>query len=256
MSRLQNIIKKVIGQKFVYKFVSFTEILKMDAASVESGRVGGEDGEDGSGGGRDGRDEYLRSGLYSSFAVSSPRRTVKVEPRSDLHEEVSSSVIRFRTDRGHSSQPCTPPPPSVEMLYVQERSSPCSPPSPRSPDHSAQPLNLSSGRQRQRLRTPEGRSPAKSRKPECLEISGSSHLLLAGSDLVSIALKSPALPSGSLTPAFFTAQVQTLVQMQVGFFFHSGEGEEMTERDESGEGGRLSFQTGRRWKEVREGGGF
>lgn len=201
----------MIGQKFVYKFVSFTEILKMDAASVESGRVGGEDGEDGSGGGRDGRDEYLRSGLYSPFAVSSPRRTVKVEPRSDLHEEVSSSVIRFRTDRGHSSQPCTPPPPSVETLYAQERSSPCSPPSPRSPDHSAQPLNLSSGRQRQRLRTPEGRSPAKSRKPECLEISGSSHLLLAGSDLVSIALKSPALPSGSLTPAFFTAQVQTLV---------------------------------------------
>lgn len=253
MSRLQNIIKKVIGQKFVYKFVSFAEILKMDAASVESGRVCGEDGEDGSGGGRDGRDEYLRSGLYSSFAVSSPRRTVKVEPRSDLHEEVSSSVIRFRTDRGHSSQPCTPP--SVETLYAQERSSPCSPPSPRSPDQSAQPLNLSSGRQRQRLRTSEGRSPAKSRKPECLEISRSSHPLLAGSDLVSIALKSPALPSGSLTPAFFTAQVQTLVQMQVGFFFHSGEGKEMTERDESGEGGRLSFQTGRR-KEVREGGGF
>lgn len=217
MSCLQNIIKKVIGQKFVYKFVSFAEILKMDAASVESGHVGGEDGEDGSGGGRDGRDEYLPSGLYSSFTVSSPRRTVKAEPRSELHEEVSSSVIRFRTDRGHSSQPCTPPPPSVEALYAQERSSPCSPPSPHSPDQSAQPLNLSSGRQRHRLRTPEGRSPVKSRKPEGLEI-GSSHLLLAGSDLVSIALKSPALPSGSMTPAFFTAQVHTLVQMQVGFF--------------------------------------
>lgn len=205
----------------------------MDAASLESGRVsgGGEEGEDCGGSGGKG-DDYLRSGLFSSFAVCSPRRTVKAEPRSDLHEEISSSVIRFRTDHGHSSQPCTPPPPpppSVETLCAQERSSPCSPSSPRSPDQSAQPLNLSSGRQRQRLRTPDRRSPAKSRKPEGLEISGSSHLFLTGSDLVSIALKSPALPSGSLTPAFFTAQVQ----MQV-FFFHWGAGKEMTERDELG----------------------
>ena len=46
----------------------------------------------------------------------------------------------------------------------------------------------------------------RSKKPKALEISGPS-LLLAGSDLSSIALNSPALPSGSLTPAFFTAQV-------------------------------------------------
>lgn len=216
----------MIGQKFVYKFVSFAEILKMDAAALESGRVGGEEGTDCGGSGGMG-DDYLRSDLFSSFAVCSPRRTVKAEPRSDFQEEVSSSVIRFRTDRGHSSQPGTPP-----LSSSVERSAPCSPSSPRSPDHSAQPLNLSSGRQRQRLRTPDRRSPAKSRKPEGLEISGSSHLLLAGSDLVSIALKSPALPSGSLTPAFFTAQVQ----MQV-FFFHSGGGKEMTERDESGTDG-------------------
>lgn len=223
LSRLQNIIKKVIGQKFVYKFVSFAEILKMDAASLESGRVGGGGGEEGEhcGGSGSRGDDYLRSGLFSSFAMCSPRRTVKVEPRSDLHEEVSSSVIRFRTDRGHSSQPCTPPPlpPSVETLCAQERSSPCSPSSPESPDQSAQPLNLSSGRQRQRLKTPDRRSPSKSRKPERLEISGSSHLLLAGSDLVSIALKSPALPSGSLTPAFFAQ-----VQMQVVFSLSSREG--------------------------------
>lgn len=47
--------------------------------------------------------------------------------------------------------------------------------------------------------------PLKSRKPKGLEISASS-LLLTGSDLVSIALNSPALPSGSLTPAFLTTQ--------------------------------------------------
>uniref|UniRef100_A0A8C9SD95 ETS transcription factor ELK3 n=1 Tax=Scleropages formosus TaxID=113540 RepID=A0A8C9SD95_SCLFO len=37
----KNIIKKVIGQKFVYKFVSFPEILKLDPQAVEMGRDGG-----------------------------------------------------------------------------------------------------------------------------------------------------------------------------------------------------------------------
>lgn len=184
----------------------------MDAALLESGRVNGgsEEGEDCSSSGGRG-DDYLRSGLFSSLAM---QRTVKSEPRSELHEEVSSSVIRFRTNCGHSSQPCTPPPavPSVEMFCAQDRSSPRSLSSPDSSDQ-PQPLNLSSGRHRQRLSTPERKSPAMSRKPEGLDISGSSHLFLAGSDIVSIALKSPALPSGTLTPAFFTTQGQ----IQVGF---------------------------------------
>lgn len=46
---------------------------------------------------------------------------------------------------------------------------------------------------------------ANRRKHKGLEISASS-LLLTGSDLVSIALNSPALPSGSLTSAFLTTQ--------------------------------------------------
>lgn len=246
---LQNIIKKVIGQKFVYKFVSFPEILKMDPAVVESGRISEESGgamsepevEDEDGGGRN---QYLHSGLYSSFTVSSlqhslePHRPIKMEPRSDRHDE-SSSVIRFITNRGHSSLPSTPPPPSTETSHSpgpsprQACSSSCSSSPPQSPTHtlwrgrgqssdtdelepSAQPLNLSSG-QRVRVRsqsttTPERRglangAPLKGRKPKGLEISASS-LLLTGSDLVSIALNSPALPSGSLTPAFLTTQVQ------------------------------------------------
>ncbi|KAG7281039.1 hypothetical protein CRUP_016671, partial [Coryphaenoides rupestris] len=103
------------------------------------------------------------------------------------------------------------------------------------PDQGAQPLNLSSGHRQRALLPPEKSSGASSRtsstssscssssttngsccyrgdgllprskKPKALEISPSS-LLLAGSDLGSIALNSPALPSGSLTPAFFTAQ--------------------------------------------------
>lgn len=249
MFPLQNIIKKVIGQKFVYKFVSFPEILKMDPAMVESGRFSEESGgvmsepeaEDEDGGGRN---QYLHSGLYSSFTVSSlqhslePHQPIKVEPRSDRHDD-SSSVIRFITNRGHSSLPPTPPPSSTDTSHSSRpspqlaRSSSCSSSPPQSPTHtlwrgrgqstetgdsdqSAQPLNLSSG-QRDRVRsqsttTPERRGlanngPLKSRKPKGLEISASS-LLLTGSDLVSIALNSPALPSGSLTPAFLTAQVQ------------------------------------------------
>ncbi|XP_074482449.1 ETS domain-containing protein Elk-3 [Sebastes fasciatus] len=238
----KNIIKKVIGQKFVYKFVSFPEILKMDPAVVESGRISEESGgamsepeaEDEDGGGRN---QYLHSGLYSSFTVGSlqhsleQHRPIKTEPRSDLHCD-SSSVIRFVNNRGHSSLPSTPPPSSTDTSRPsprQARSSSCSSSPPQSPAHtlwrgrgqssetheleqSAQPLNLSSG-QRERERSqavPESRrlansGPLKSRKPKGLEISASS-LLLTGSDLVSIALNSPALPSGSLTPAFLTTQ--------------------------------------------------
>ncbi|XP_054480853.1 ETS domain-containing protein Elk-3 [Anoplopoma fimbria] len=239
----KNIIKKVIGQKFVYKFVSFPEILKMDPAVVESGRSSEESGgatsepeaDDEDGGGRN---QYLHSSLYSSFTISSLQhsldRPIKTEPRSDHHGD-SSSVIRFVTNRGHSSLPPTPPPSSAETSYSSRpspgkaRSSSCSSSPPQSPantlwrgrgqrsetnefEQSAQPLNLSSG-QRERERSqamPESRRLAnsgllKSRKPKGLEISASS-LLLTGSDLVSIALNSPALPSGSLTPAFLTTQ--------------------------------------------------
>ncbi|XP_039647150.1 ETS domain-containing protein Elk-3 [Perca fluviatilis] len=243
----KNIIKKVIGQKFVYKFVSSPEILMMDPAVVESGRSGEESGgatsepeaEDEDGGGRN---QYLHSSLYSSFTVGSPQhslephRPIKTEPRSDHHGD-SSSVIRFVTNRGHSSLSPTPPPSSADTSDSsrssprQARSSSCSSSPPQSPAHtlwrgrsqstetnaieqSAQPLNLSSGhRERERSQgtaMPERRRlassvPLKSRKPKGLEISASS-LLLTGSDLVSRALNSPALPSGSLTAAFLTTQ--------------------------------------------------
>ncbi|XP_017294063.1 ETS domain-containing protein Elk-3 [Kryptolebias marmoratus] len=221
----KNIIKKVIGQKFVYKFVSFPDILKMDPAAVESGRSGEETGgqtsepeaedEDGVD-----RTQYLRSGLYSSFIMSSldRHRPIKTELRSDRHDD-SSSVIRFVANGGHSSVSSTPPP-STESS-AQSSSLPRSPArrwakgrsqSSDAEESSSQPLNLSYG-QREKLQSsaPAERraltngAPSKGRKPKGLEISASS-LLLTGSDLVSIALNSPALPSGSLTSAFFTAQ--------------------------------------------------
>lgn len=218
---LQNIVKKVIGQKFVYRFVSFPDILKMDPAAVESGRGAEETG--GPASEPEAEDEdgveterRLRSGLYSSLTTSSLNRPIKAEPGSDRHDD-SSSVIQYVTNGGLSSSP------SAESAARSPRlASPCS--LPRSPAHrwtkgrgqcpdtdesDCQPLNLSYG-QREKLQSsaaPERRARSKGRKPKGLEISASS-LLLTGSDLVSIALNSPALPSGSLTPAFLTTQVQ------------------------------------------------
>ncbi|XP_077357290.1 ETS domain-containing protein Elk-3 [Festucalex cinctus] len=187
----KNIIKKVIGQKFVYKFVLFPEILKMDLAAVEAGRRTEDcrgmtlETED--------KDEKHRNLHASSLRHTLERpHSIKTDSRHDRHDD-SSTVIRFVTNRGHSSLPSV------------TETSPARPSSPQSPfrtvtDNSEQgdvPLNLSSG-QRERERS-------KFKKPKNLEISSPS-LLVTGSDLVSIAMKSPALPSGSLTPAFLTAQ--------------------------------------------------
>ncbi|XP_023657695.1 ETS domain-containing protein Elk-3 [Paramormyrops kingsleyae] len=268
----KNIIKKVIGQKFVYKFVSFPEILKMDPQTVEMGREGGgailqeaellgADGEEDPpkvalsglrGTAAACRSEYLHSGLYSSFTISSLHnqppllRAVKVEPRAERPQE-ARTVIRFvpnRSEKGgaHSavSQPPSPPRPSSssssspgEAFFppslpgsprLSASRSPSPSPSPgflpgkgRSPkvemddlEQGAQPLNLSAGHRERGTQPAEKRSgsnglPPKTKKPKGLEISAPS-LLLSGSDIGSIALNSPALPSGSLTPAFFTAQ--------------------------------------------------
>lgn len=86
----QNIIKKVNGQKFVYKFVSYPEILNMDPLAV--GRTEGDDeiqarfadatdsAKDTESGGKEkhqacakssSRNDYIHSGLYSSFTLNS-----------------------------------------------------------------------------------------------------------------------------------------------------------------------------------------
>ncbi|XP_068579643.1 ETS domain-containing protein Elk-3-like [Cebidichthys violaceus] len=264
----KNIIKKVIGQKFVYKFVSFPEILKMDPQAVEMGLASGrfplqegeaseleveeeeeEEGEEEAQrralaalGVQQCRNDYLRSGLYSSFSISSLQSQPDLLRALREHQEEPRSVIRFGTNTNGRRSP-----PSARLeSYVSPRSSKLRSPSspltqPSHPsrswspaakeeeedsDQSAQPLNLSSGYRERALQPPEkrrsssssGRSsstssssnqgdglPPKSKKPKALEISSPS-LLFAGSDIGSIALNSPALPSGSLTPAFFTAQ--------------------------------------------------
>ncbi|XP_039665169.1 ETS domain-containing protein Elk-3-like [Perca fluviatilis] len=257
----KNIIKKVIGQKFVYKFVSFPEILKMDPQAVEMGLASGrfplqegeaseleveeeeeEEGEEEAQrmtlaalGAQQCRNDYLRSGLYSSFSISSLQNQPELLRALRERQEEPRSVIRFGTNGNERSSPPSAKPESYVSPKPSKLRSPSSPHtqpgrvwSPiakeeeEDSDLSAQPLNLSSGHRERALQPPEKRSsgrssstssssnqgdglPPKSKKPKALEISSPS-LLFAGSDIGSIALNSPALPSGSLTPAFFTAQ--------------------------------------------------
>ncbi|KAF4791555.1 ETS domain-containing protein Elk-3 [Turdus rufiventris] len=264
----KNIIKKVIGQKFVYKFVSFPEILKMDPHAVEISReslllqdsdckMPSES--------RDqhkhslsalkstSRNEYIHSGLYSSFTINSlqnqpdPYKTIKTEKleKSEGNTPVEEvrTVIRFVTNKTDKqvtrpmvSLPSTsetaaasaflnssvsakisslmlPNSASISSPSSSSRSPSLSPTSPFPTEHrsffldsschdsdSLEPLNLSSG---SKAKSPS--LPPKAKKPKGLEISAPP-MILSSTDIGSIALNSPALPSGSLTPAFFTAQ--------------------------------------------------
>ncbi|XP_040019646.2 ETS domain-containing protein Elk-3 isoform X2 [Gasterosteus aculeatus] len=269
----KNIVKKVIGQKFVYKFVSFPEILKMDPQAVEMGLASGrfplqegeaseveveeeeeeEEEEDdveeeaqrralATLGAQQCRNDYLRSGLYSSFTVSSLQNQPELLRALRERREEPRSVIRFGTNANERSSPPSaalqsygspglsklrsPPSPLVRPSRPGRSWSPAAKEEEEDSDQSAQPLNLSSGYRERALPPPQKRSsssgrssstsssgssnqgdglPPKGKKPKALEISSPS-VLLAGSDIGSIALNSPTLPSGSLTPAFFTAQ--------------------------------------------------
>ncbi|XP_069485513.1 ETS domain-containing protein Elk-3 [Ambystoma mexicanum] len=284
----KNIIKKVIGQKFVYKFVSFPEILKMDPHALDISReslllqdsdckIPSEAREQHkhslSALKSAHRNEYIHSGLYSSFTINSLQnqrdnfKTIKTEKLEEEEEEEEEedekdepparrpveevrTVIRFVTNKSNKvdnramrpmvSLPSTSESAAVSSLLTtsvsakiasimatnasrisssspaSSRSSSLSPNSSFSPEQRslflednyydsdfAEPLNLSSG---SKLKSHS--LPPKAKKPKGLEISAPP-LLLSSSDIGSIALNSPALPSGSLTPAFFTAQTPT-----------------------------------------------
>ncbi|KAL2295388.1 hypothetical protein Nmel_017800 [Mimus melanotis] len=124
---VKNIIKKVNGKKFVYKFVSYPEILNMDPLVV--GRIEGDPELPGFGEvtsapkdvencGKEksqscakssSRNDYIHSGLYSSFTLNSLNsssvklfRSIKIEnPAEKLAEkkpqDATPSVIKFVT---------------------------------------------------------------------------------------------------------------------------------------------------------------
>ncbi|XP_009706257.1 PREDICTED: ETS domain-containing protein Elk-4 isoform X5 [Cariama cristata] len=137
---VKNIIKKVNGKKFVYKFVSYPEILNMDPLVV--GRIDGDPEMTGfaevSSAPKDvencgkeksqscakssSRNDYIHSGLYSSFTLNSLNsssvklfRSIKIEnPAEKLTEkkpaqDPTPSVIKFVTmpSKKPSSVPLT-----------------------------------------------------------------------------------------------------------------------------------------------------
>lgn len=203
------------------------------------------------------RNEYIHSGLYSSFTINSlqnqpdpykPIKTEKLEEKSEGITPVEEvrTVIRFVTNKTDKqvTRPMVSLPSTSEtaaasaflsssvsakisslMLHnsasisspssSSSRSPSLSPTSPLPTEHrslflesnchdsdSLEPLNLSSG---SKAKSPS--LPPKAKKPKGLEISAPP-MVLSSTDIGSIALNSPALPSGSLTPAFFTAQVR------------------------------------------------
>ncbi|XP_051890565.1 ETS domain-containing protein Elk-4-like isoform X1 [Pristis pectinata] len=126
----KNIIKKVNGQKFVYKFVCYPEILKMDANMVGKAENGVDSSlpemsrpqkdkenhtqEKGASSSSkiSNRNDYIRSGLYSSFTLNSLQanpnifKSIKIEnPAEKLPEEKKQlpcqepvTVIKFVTN--------------------------------------------------------------------------------------------------------------------------------------------------------------
>ncbi|XP_028925267.1 ETS domain-containing protein Elk-4 [Ornithorhynchus anatinus] len=126
---VKNIIKKVNGQKFVYKFVSYPEILNMDPMTV--GRIEGDceiagftevssNLKDLENGGKEkplqpcsktsSRNDYIHSGLYSSFTLNSLNssnvklfKSIKIENPAEkmaekkMPQEPPPSVIKFVT---------------------------------------------------------------------------------------------------------------------------------------------------------------
>ena len=223
----------------MYKFVSFPEILKMDPQAVEMGLASGrvalqeveaqeleeeeEEEEEAQRkalsalGAQACRNDYLRSGLYSSFSVASLHNQPELLRALREHQDEARTVIRFGTNAGERTA-APPLPASKHELFLSARPSPHyrrSPPSsPHSPasrprqgwspeaeeegtdsDQGAQPLNLSSGHRERAQQLPEKRSssnsgssnqgdglPPKTKKPKALEISAHS-LLLSGSDI-------------------------------------------------------------------------
>ncbi|XP_061076800.1 ETS domain-containing protein Elk-4 [Conger conger] len=147
----KNIIKKVNGQKFVYRFVSYPDILSGDSTAAmgegggeAGGALGSERGEQErqagcettgadvggqSSGKQSGRNDYLHSGLYTSFTLSSLQaggqlfRPIKVESPGERkvdQGQPSPSVIKFGSAPPKKT---TPPSPSGAMETVPGESS-------------------------------------------------------------------------------------------------------------------------------------
>lgn len=162
-SLLQNIIKKVNGQKFVYRFVSYPDILKGDAAtrtdngdlaaggftptsrrgdstllegeSDDRSKVGG--GAPGVGAGikQSNRNDYIHSGLYTSFHLNSLQnkhqlfRSIKIEnPAEKLVEKRGPTAPPQSQETPPQPQPPTALPSVIKFGNSPPKPAPTAPP--------------------------------------------------------------------------------------------------------------------------------
>ncbi|XP_029430145.1 ETS domain-containing protein Elk-4 isoform X2 [Rhinatrema bivittatum] len=256
---VKNILKKVNGQKFVYKFVSYPDILNMEAVGVGRAEGDAELGaseisscgakeQENSGKERlpvsspksSGRNDYIHSGLYSSFTLNSLSssgmklfKSIKMEnPAEKLAErratlDQTPSVIKFGT--APSKKPAVPsaaaslPTASEEETLVLPKappmpdltsSFPATPPLPSrspSPAPSSSPellSNAESEAQELLVDTEDSNNDhrtsqtSRSKKPIGLELAPL--LVVTGSEPSPLGILSPSLPTASLTPAIFS----------------------------------------------------
>nr|XP_033780109.1 ETS domain-containing protein Elk-1 [Geotrypetes seraphini] len=157
----KNIIKKVSGQKFVYKFVSYPDPVAMETLKEEARRPevsadsaqGPKPGEMAPGppkalrnSPKSNRNEYMRSGLYSTFTIQSlqapppakttrpettlPQVRVQLEAEPPTVEVTGQSVEVLPLEIGLQSPEeelplqiiVAPPPPEVKIEYTEEES--------------------------------------------------------------------------------------------------------------------------------------
>lgn len=126
----QNIIKKVNGQKFVYRFVSYPDILKGDVASRAEGADGPPQAKKGESALLEGesadhskvgcsasakpssRNDYIHSGLYTSFTLNSLQngrqlfKSIKIEnPAEKMADRRTAAAALSQEQLSHTQQP-------------------------------------------------------------------------------------------------------------------------------------------------------
>ncbi|MEE6492210.1 hypothetical protein FKM82_016516 [Ascaphus truei] len=252
---VKNIIKKVNGQKFVYKFVSYPDILTMDPLTLGRGEGEAEGqvadtisaciGRDKENCGKEripapnakssSRNDYIHSGLYTSFTLNS----LNIERK--MAQEAAPSVIRFvmtpvkklepayrvpsipPQPRDPQEKPAEPPPapetpsnsayspPASSVSPIPQLSGSSSPSLEMVVDTdlesvASQPLDFS---QEVPMEVPEPepylldiKSTSKSKKPKGLELAPT--VVITTSDSGHLGILSPSMPTASLTPAFFS----------------------------------------------------
>ncbi|KYO29632.1 properdin isoform X2 [Alligator mississippiensis] len=252
----KNIIRKVSGQKFVYKFVSFPELegggaeegaglrrVELEAQGVGSGEVPPPGSTPGSTPlPRSSRNEYMRSGLYSTFTLQSLQAPPLLRGPARLGTTPTSAPPPPARPATGEEEPPAPDATVTETLEVQVVVAP--PPALESPleellqlgqvepklegaepivallDHTAPPELLEPlGRGEEEpeeapppepgpVSAPAEGQPPKGRKPRDLELpgqdKGGSGALLAPGGAGPALTPSPALSGHTLTPVLLT----------------------------------------------------